>query len=467
MGKKRGATVRSCLAGSFVCIAIAIAAMGGRALADFTDGVVASRISLDTALRIWRKSAWLNDDFLSEVQLGDVYGREEGENKFYDPVESYVWYFLATKSSRIAQFISDDYARRVIAEDYHRALARLSKLMILLTPEQRQDARDRIVYILACRGADGYMQLGRILTTQKDGRGWRSYEVQHPSAYEGLSAVGDAYRNLRLNAEDEIDDGQDARVLQMMGVSSSSVIVPNDGEALLYFHVADLMGQPLAKEYLRRLDRDVRRERPLGDRVADEAAEKAHYWSSPFEFYPGGDSASGVPYTDECYANLDRQKALILAAAKLPAHAAERALAFLGWTPTEIGVRRFQASLVDPPTGRLTAAESVRLIQTAALKGDASSQNALGVMYAHGIGVLRNYVRAEFWFRRAADQRFGAALYHLGVLYKAGPEGIHQDLSKANDYFTASALAGFKPTMNQLGDLLIAAASAPRRPGQH
>jgi TPR repeat protein len=250
----------------------------------------------------------------------------------------------------------------------------------------------------------------------------------------------------------------------MMGVESSSVIVKNDGEALTYFHIADNMGHPLAREYLRGLDRGVRRARPLGDRIADDAAAKARYWVAPFEFYPAGNSASGVPYTDECYANLDRQRALVLAATQLPAHAVERALSFLGWTPTTQGVQRFQASLVDAPTGRLTASESVRAIQTAAIRGDASSQNALGVMYAHGIGVLRNFVRAEFWFRKAADQRFGAALYHLGVLYKAGPDGIHQDLSKANDYFTASALAGFRPTMNQLGDLLALAAS---RPPQH
>ena len=52
------------------------------------------------------------------------------------------------------------------------------------------------------------------------------------------------------------------------------------------------------------------------------------------------------------------------------------------------------------------------------------------------------------------------------VRYQArhtGPDGIHQDLSKANDYMTASALAGFRPTMNQLGDLLALAASRPPR----
>jgi hypothetical protein len=58
-------------------------------------------------------------------------------------------------------------------------------------------------------------------------------------------------------------------------------------------------------------------------------------------------------------------------------------------------------------------------------------------------------------------------MYHLGVLYKVGPAGIHQDLSKANDFFTASALAGFRPTMNQLAELLSKADAGPHREGHH
>ncbi|MEJ0042132.1 MAG: hypothetical protein WDM81_07905 [Rhizomicrobium sp.] len=95
------------------------------------------------------------------------------------------------------------------------------------------------------------------------------------------------------------------------------------------------------------------------------------------------------------------------------------------------------------------------------------SQNTLGVMYAKGLGVVTNYARAEYWFSRAADQRFPAALYHLGVLYKVGPPGIDQDLHKSNDYITSSAIAGFRPTMNQLGSLLNAAANEPPHPGQN
>ena len=53
------------------------------------------------------------------------------------------------------------------------------------------------------------------------------------------------------------------------------MIVKNDGEALTYFHIADDMGHPLAREYLRGLERGVRRQHPLGDRIADDAARNA------------------------------------------------------------------------------------------------------------------------------------------------------------------------------------------------
>ena len=453
---------------SFAALAAAVFALAlaanWPARADYTDGALAAkRISMEAAIRIWRKAGWLDDDFLSEMQLGDTYAKENGDNKFYDPVEAYVWYYLAANSGRFGEHVTDGYARRIISNDIHRALWHENKLTVLLSAEERQDARNRIVYILACRGADGYVALGRLHATGLNSGGGYGGEFasDSPDTYGALSDMARSYGAFRDRSEREFDRGEDADARRMMGVSSTSVIVPNDGEALMYFHIADNMGHPLAKEYLRGLERGVRRQRPLGDRIADEAAQKARYWSAPFEFYPAGSNASGVPYTDECYVNLDRQKALVAAATELPRGAVERALNFLGWTATAQGVQRFQATLVDAPTGRLTAAESVRAIQSAAIRGDAASQNALGVMYAHGIGVLRNYVRAEYWFKKSADQRYGAALYHLGVLYKAGPDGIHQDLSRANDYMTASALAGFRPTMNQLGDLLAIAASRP------
>lgn len=455
------------------------------ARADYTDGAIAaSKISLEAALRIWRKAAWQDDDFLSEIKLGDIYGDERGDNKFYDPIESYVWYYLASKSDRSLSDIDDWHARRIVSNNLHRALDRQQRLMLLLTAEERQQARDRIVYILSCRGADGLIKLGQIHTSDYSSEGPYSGEPDFandsPNTYTGLSDVSRSRRSFRDRAYREYEGGSAAEQRRMLGIPSSSVVVPNDGEALMYYHMADNMGHPLAREYLRTLERRVRSAGGLGVRIAADANHRARYWAPPFEFYPSGNTASGVPYTDECYQNLDRQRSLVLAATLVPVRAVQEALSFLGWINTpearwgvaygpseQRAISNYQKTIGDSPTGRLTASESVRLIQTAAQRGNASSQNTLGVMYAKGIGVNKNYVRAEYWFKKAADQRYAAALYHLGVLYKVGPDGIKQDLSKGNDYFTASALAGFRPTMNQLGTLLGNAEEAPPRPGQH
>ncbi len=467
-----------------------IAGLDQSARADFTDGLIAStKISEQAGIRIWRRAAWQEDDFLSAIKLGDIYGDERGDNKFYDPVEAYVWYYLADISSRIDENIDDGYARRIISNDYHRALSQQEKLMLLLSAAQREDARNRIIYILSCRGANGFIRLGQIHTTSNNaddyqpngGRGGRNdYYNESPSTYGGLENVYQSRRSFHDHAYGEFDHGDAANARRMMGIPTNSVIVPNDGEALMYFHIAANMGHPLANEYLRGLDADVRNSRWLGPRISQEANDKARYWSPPYEFYPPGDMASGVPNTDECYINLDRQRALAAVSVALPAGAASQALWFLGWSATPFSrvvarpnpldirsVQRFQASVGHDPNGHLTVGETVLAIQMAAQKGDASSQNTLGVMYAKGVGVPINYVRAAYWFQKAADQRYAAAIYHLGVLYKAGPDGIHQDLARADNYFTASALAGYRPTMNQLQQLLNQADAGPHREGHH
>jgi TPR repeat protein len=473
-------------------IAITATGVGQSARADFTDGLVAStKISEQAGIRIWRKAAWQEDDFLSAIKLGDIYGDERGDNKFYDPVEAYVWYYIAGISARMDENIDDGYARRIISNDFHRALSQQEKLMLLLSATQREDARNRIIYILSCRGANGFIHLGQIHATSNNsddyqpygGRGGRdAYYNESPSTYGGLGNVYASHRAFHDRANDEFDHGDAANARRMMGIPTNSVIVPNDGEALMYFHIAANMGHPLANEYLRGLDADVRNSRWLGPRISQEANDKARYWSPPYEFYPLGDTASGVPNTDECYINLDRQRALALVSAALPPGGASQALWFLGWSATPFSrvvaarpaaaydirsVQRFQAAIGHDPSGHLTVGETVLAIQMAAQKGDASSQNTLGVMYAKGVGVPINYVRAAYWFQKAADQRYGAAIYYLGVLYKAGPDGIHQDLARADNYFTASALAGYRPTMNQLQELLNQADAGPHREGHH
>jgi len=99
----------------------------------------------------------------------------------------------------------------------------------------------------------------------------------------------------------------------------------------------------------------------------------------------------------------------------------------------------------------------VRLIQMDAVDGDAEMENRLGVMYAQGVGVPKNYPRAEKWFAKAADQRYGEALFNLGVLYKAGPPGVPQNMYKAVTLDLESAAAGFRPARCEIQELLTQA----------
>jgi TPR repeat protein len=392
------------------------------ARADYADGVFAqNHITLESAVRVWRKAAWQNNDFLAEVKLGDVYNNSS-DNRFYDPVEAYVWYYLAGRDVQAQNW--DDATGNILNERTKRAQWAQGQLLQQLSTDERHAAHDRIVYILACRGANGFLDLGR--ATMAD-----------TSRYRGD-------RGYRQN---------------------NSVMETNNTDALVYFHIADSLGNPLGRGYLNQLEGALKYDRSGGTRVVEKAAKLFHYWAPPYEFYPAGESPGGVPHSDECQPTLEKQGALVKAVA-IPAPDVRHALSFLGWNGPG-AISNYQASLPDEVTGKLTGAQIVRAIQSAAVNGDAQSQNTLGVMYANGLGVVTNYARAEYWFTKAADQRYPAALYYLAILYKAGPPGVDQDLHKSNDYMTNSALAGFRPTINQLSALLSRAANAPPRPGQN
>ncbi|HJW39900.1 MAG TPA: tetratricopeptide repeat protein [Rhizomicrobium sp.] len=421
-------------------------ATGAAAAADYGDGnYAANHISLEAAVKVWREAAWQNGDFLSQVKLGDVYSNSS-DSRYYDPVEAYVWYYLAGKNRMGRARMWDEDAADVIRTRHAHAIDKQQEILLELSSAQRTEARDRITYILSCSGADGFLALGRISETRP-----RSDDSED----DDYDRRGDrhGYGNGSSYAGGDRSSGP-----------AASVMAPNDADALVYFHTADAMGNPLGRGYLNSLEGALRGSY-AGGRLVEKLSKGFHYWFPPFEFYPAGTSAGGVPLSDECVPTMERERALAMAGA-VPADAVRHALYFLGWKGPR-AVALYQASIPDQSTGLLTAVQLVRAIQSAAVDGDAVSQNTLGVMYAKGLGVVTNYARAEYWFLRAADQRFPAALYHLGVLYKVGPPGVDQDLHKSNDYMTNSAIAGFRPTMNQLGSLLNAAANEPPRPGQN
>ncbi len=66
----------------------------------------------------------------------------------------------------------------------------------------------------------------------------------------------------------------------------------------------------------------------------------------------------------------------------------------------------------------------------AAGQGDAQGENDLGLAYFHGKGVPRNYAKADYWFRKAADQEDASAEENLSKSYSEG-KGVPRNYAKA------------------------------------
>ncbi len=256
------------------------------------------------------------------------------------------------------------------------------------------------------------------------------------------------------------------------GRTVSSVFVADDAEALTYFLIAQSLGHPLAAAYVGN-ERGAIRYNNNSDsgRVIADAEKRARFWSAPYEYYPGATS-TGDLHSDESLPSFEQRVALARAR-EIPLPAIVEALDFRGYrmNPRLCGpppvclhnaVSQFQTALKWDPTGWLFPIQMVRLIQMAAVDGDAIAQDRLGIMYAKGIGVPQNFVKAEKWFIKSANQRYPDALFNLSVLYRVGPNGIDPDEHKSNSYRQQAERAGYVLARCELLDLLRMADAAGR-----
>lgn len=78
-------------------------------------------------------------------------------------------------------------------------------------------------------------------------------------------------------------------------------------------------------------------------------------------------------------------------------------------------------------------------------QGSAAAQYRLGVMYAYGIVVDKDYKKARAWYEKAARQGDPRAAYELGVMYELG-RGVIEDPHQAAYWFQQGALAGHGPS---------------------
>ena len=82
--------------------------------------------------------------------------------------------------------------------------------------------------------------------------------------------------------------------------------------------------------------------------------------------------------------------------------------------------------------------EALKWYRQAAEQNNAAAQNNLGAMYEDGQGVGRDYAAAFKWYRQAAEQKLAAAQVNLGLMYANG-QGVKQDYAEADRWWRAAA----------------------------
>ena len=104
--------------------------------------------------------------------------------------------------------------------------------------------------------------------------------------------------------------------------------------------------------------------------------------------------------------------------------------------------------VVDVDVGELDIAQ----LRVLAERGDADAQSELGVRYAAGRGVERDYGEAVTWYRRAAEQGHAHGQTSLGAMYGTG-RGVSKDDAEAVRWYRRAAEQGFARAQSWLGDM--------------
>ena len=105
--------------------------------------------------------------------------------------------------------------------------------------------------------------------------------------------------------------------------------------------------------------------------------------------------------------------------------------------------------------------QAIEIWRPLAKSGNADAQFGLAVIYNDAIGVPQDYIEANYWFLRAAEQGYAPAQYNLGNAYKNGT-GMTPDASLAVIWWRKSAEQGFGPAQYNLGTAYIEGVGIPR-----
>lgn len=84
--------------------------------------------------------------------------------------------------------------------------------------------------------------------------------------------------------------------------------------------------------------------------------------------------------------------------------------------------------------------------------GDTAAEMTVGLDYANGEGVPKDFMQAAVWFRKAAEQGNPDAQYFLGGMYREG-DGVPQDFMQAAIWYRMAADQGNADAQYYLGKL--------------
>lgn len=391
------------------------------------------------------RRAAFRGDFFAQLELARRYeGQKVADRNLEDPIESAVWYAMALTNASgytpIAAYAGGnakggegrfDDCRRV---ERRLAYGTLNRLLGQMSSEEQAKVRDRVIYVLAGQGAEGFRTLARI----------------HDAFFGPFGEPPD-------NKEAKLALGRPG----FPGAPAVLNLFPrNDVDAYLYTYLAVQTGDVGAYVMLR----DFEKSKPERGGYAQFVEAKAKRWTPPYEFYPPDAPASGVPHSDETDWRDDVSDQALSRISELPFQHVAEALAYLHIIPKAVSkessvapndVQTLQAMLGRETTGRLDPIEKVRAIQYAAVNGSPKAQLVLAVMYSEGVGVPRDYARAFRWYAEADRQGSAEAKYAMSTFFSLGMAGIaDQDKARAVVYQIDGALAGFKPSVTRLQQVL-------------
>jgi hypothetical protein len=94
--------------------------------------------------------------------------------------------------------------------------------------------------------------------------------------------------------------------------------------------------------------------------------------------------------------------------------------------------------------------KAVIWLQKASDAGDAAGMNNMGVMYANGYGVPKDCQQAAAWYHKAAEAGYSLAMANLGSMYENG-KGVPRDSQQALSWYRKAAQEGSTSAMYDLG----------------